>query len=85
MQVGSSTSNPQWGTSSAPFPDRYFSFINMVNYSKLKEYEVDFSTMSHNYSNPDSITKCKETFDPQGPLHIERPEKEMMMCIPKGV
>jgi hypothetical protein len=36
-QVVSYTSNPQGGTSSAPLSDGYFSFVNMVNYSNLKE------------------------------------------------
>jgi hypothetical protein len=57
----------------------------MVNHAKLKEEEVNLSTRSRGYSNPESISKGKETFDPHGSLHIEKPEKEMLSCIPKGV
>jgi hypothetical protein len=85
MQVGSSTSNLQGGTSGAPFRDRYFLFVTMVNYSKLKEEEVYLSTRTCDYGNTELTTKGKETYDPQGPLHIEKPEKKMMSCIPKGV
>jgi hypothetical protein len=86
MQVGSSTSNPCKGALLVHLcPDGSFSFINMVNSSKLKEEEVDLSTRTHDYGNPESTTKGKETFDPQGPLHIEKPEKETMSHIPKGV
>lgn len=42
MQVGSSTFNPQGGTSSAPLSGGSFSFVNMLNSSKLKEEELDF-------------------------------------------
>jgi hypothetical protein len=38
--------------------------FNMVNHTK--EEEVDFSTRSHDYSNPESTSKGKETLDPQG-------------------
>jgi len=64
MSVGSSISNLQGRTSGAPLLDGYFSFINMVNYSMLKEEEVYFSTRSCDYSNPESTTKEKETYDP---------------------
>jgi hypothetical protein len=85
MQVGSSTSNPQGGTFGAPLLDGSFSFINMVNYSKLKEEKVYFSTRSHDYSYLELTTKGKETYDPYGILHIDKPENEMMMHILKGV
>jgi len=35
--------------------------------------------------NVELTKKGKETFDPQGPLHIERSEKETTMHIQKGV
>jgi hypothetical protein len=57
----------------------------MVNSTKLKEKGVEFSTITCDYGNPDSTMKGKETFDPQGPLHIEKPEKETMLRIEKGV
>jgi hypothetical protein len=83
MQAGSSTANPQGGTQNAPLSDGSMSFINMVNHKK--EEEVDFSTRSHDYGNPESTSKGKETLDPQNSLHIENPEKETMPHIPKGV
>jgi hypothetical protein len=57
----------------------------MVNHTKLKEVKVDLSIRSRDYNNPESTSKGKETYDPQGPLHIENTEKETMSCIPKGV
>jgi hypothetical protein len=58
------------------------SFINMVNH---KKEEVDLSTRTHDYGNPESTSKGKETFDPHNSLHIEKLEKETMPHIPKGV
>jgi len=83
MQVGSSTSNTQGDTPSATFLDELFNFVNMVNHTN--EEEVYFMTRAHDYSNPESSMKGKETFNPQRPLHIEKPEKETMMRIPKDV
>jgi hypothetical protein len=83
MQASSSTFNQQGGTLSAPSSDGYQAIVNMVNHTK--EEDVELSTRSHDYSNPESTKKVKKTSDPQGPLHIEKPEKEVMTHIPKGV
>jgi hypothetical protein len=82
MQVGSSGGNPQGGTQNAPLSDGTMSFINMVNH---KKEDIDLLTKSHDYGNPESTSKGKETSNPQNSLHIEKPEKETMSCILKGV
>jgi hypothetical protein len=65
------------------FQTDIFLFINMVNHTKVEE--VDLSTRSRDYNNPESTSKGKETSYPQGSLHIKKPEKETMSHIPKGV
>jgi hypothetical protein len=62
MQVNSSTSNMRGDTPSATFPDELFKFVNMVNHTN--EEEVYLMTRYHNYSNPESSMKGKETYDP---------------------
>jgi hypothetical protein len=42
-----------------PCQDGSMSFINMVNHKK--EEEVDLSTKTHDYNNPESTSKGKET------------------------
>jgi hypothetical protein len=59
MQVGSSTSNLQGDTSSAPFSEISFTFINMIDYTKLNQEEVDFSTINRDYGNLDLRVKGK--------------------------
>jgi hypothetical protein len=55
----------------------------MVKYTK--EEEVDLLTRSHNYSNLESTDKGNENLDPHNCIYIEKPEKETMKHIPKGV
>ena len=57
MKVGSSTSNMQGGTSSAPLSDESFSFVNMVDSMKLKDNDVYLSTKTCDYGNSESKTK----------------------------
>jgi hypothetical protein len=64
MQVGSSTSNLQGGTSSAPLSDESFSFVNMVDSMKLKDNDVYLSTKTCDYGNLELTSKGKENFDP---------------------
>jgi hypothetical protein len=45
------------------------SFINMVNHKE----EMDFSTRTRDYGNPELTNKGKETFDPHNSFHIENP------------
>ena len=55
----------------------------MLNSWKLKY--VDLSTINQNYDNPESTEKGNKTSEDQAPLHIERPEKEIVPCIPKVI
>jgi hypothetical protein len=57
-------------------------FINMVNH---KKEDIDLLTRASDYDNPESTSKGKETYYPQNSLHIEKPEKETMPGILKGV
>jgi hypothetical protein len=83
LQVGSSNFNPQGGTSSAPPYDGYKVVVNMIKSVKLKY--VDLLMRNTNYHNPESIEMGKKNSEDQAPLHIERPEKEIVPCIPKVV
>jgi hypothetical protein len=83
LQGGSSNFNPQGGTSSVPPSDGYQGVVNILSHSKLKD--VDLLTRSQNYDNPESTEKGKKASEDQAPLHIEKPEKETVSHIPKGV
>jgi hypothetical protein len=77
MMMGSSSGNPRWGTQNAPLSDGTISVINMVN------SEADVLKWIKNYGNIESISKVKETSNPQNYLHIEKLRRDTIVMSPR--
>jgi len=82
LQASSSNFNQQGNTSISPPSNGYQGIVNMLISSKLND--VDLSTRSQNYDNPELTKKGKKTSEDWTPLHIESFKKETTSHIPKG-
>jgi hypothetical protein len=74
-----SLGNEQGGTQGAPSLDGTQLFIHMMG------SEIYVLTRVHDYNNPKSTLKGKESLDPRNSLHIEKPTGDSMSHISKGV